>query len=258
MILQACLNGSRDRREHPGLPVTAAELAAAAREAVAAGAVDLHVHPKDAAGADTLDPVAVAEAVERVRAAVPGVPVGVTTGAWAAPDPRIRAALVRSWTVLPDHASVNWHEEGADEVAAALAERGVAVEAGLFSGTDAVARFRASPRAGSVLRILAEVTDTDPGTAERSARALLDDIGTDPPAPVLLHGEDGGAWPVLRLALRQGLSTRVGLEDVLHLPDGSPAPGNAALIRAAAAGVAAAVGTAACGRRRRGVPGTGG
>ncbi|MBZ4323245.1 3-keto-5-aminohexanoate cleavage protein [Streptomyces huiliensis] len=251
MILQACLNGSRDRREHPGLPVTAAELAVAAREAVAAGAVDLHVHPKDAAGADTLDPAAVAEVVGRVRAAVPGVPVGVTTGAWAAPDPRIRAALVRSWTVLPDHASVNWHEEGADTVAAALAERGVSVEAGLFSGTDAVARFRASPfagRAGSVLRILAEVTDTDAGTAERSARALLDALGTDPAAPVLLHGEDGGAWPVLRLALRQGLSTRVGLEDVLHLPDGSPATGNAALIRAAAA---AAVASGA-------VPGTGG
>ena len=32
---------------------------------------------------------------------------------------------------------------------------------------------------------------------------------------------------------RQGLDARIGLEDVLHLPDGSLAPDNAALVRAA-------------------------
>jgi uncharacterized protein (DUF849 family) len=51
--------------------------------------------------------------------------------------------------------------------------------------------------------------------------------------PVLLHGEDGSAWPVLRHAVRLGLDTRVGLEDTLVLPDGRPAPDNAALVRAA-------------------------
>jgi uncharacterized protein (DUF849 family) len=39
--------------------------------------------------------------------------------------------------------------------------------------------------------------------------------------------------PALRVAGRLGLSTRIGLEDVLVLPDGSPAPDNAALVRAA-------------------------
>ncbi|GAA2933624.1 3-keto-5-aminohexanoate cleavage protein [Streptomyces thioluteus] len=236
MILQTCVNGPRSKREFPSLPVSPAEIAEAARGAVAAGAVDLHVHPKDAAGADTLAPAVVAEVVERVRAAVPGVPVGVTTGAWAVPDPRRRAELVRSWTVLPDHASVNWHEDGADLVAAALTERGVGIEAGLFSGTDAVARFAASPFPGKVLRILAEVmAETDAAAAEDAARALLADIGAlgGGGIPVLLHGQDGGAWPVLRLAVREGLSVRVGLEDVLRLPDGSWAAGNADLVRAA-------------------------
>ncbi|GAA0415869.1 3-keto-5-aminohexanoate cleavage protein [Streptomyces luteireticuli] len=236
MILQACVNGPRNKREFPSLPVSPAEIAEAAREAVAAGAVDLHVHPKDATGADTLAPDAVAEVVERVRDAVPGVPVGVTTGAWAVPDPRRRAELVRSWTVLPDHASVNWHEDGADLVAAALAERGVGIEAGLFAGTDAVARFAASPFAGKVLRILGEVmADTDAAAAEDTARALLADIGAlgGGGTPVLLHGQDGGAWPVLRLSVREGLSVRVGLEDVLCLPGGAPAAGNGELVRAA-------------------------
>jgi uncharacterized protein (DUF849 family) len=47
-MLQACLNGSRT----DGVPRTPAALASAARASVAAGAVDLHVHPKDADGRD--------------------------------------------------------------------------------------------------------------------------------------------------------------------------------------------------------------
>ncbi|CAL9610019.1 hypothetical protein SUDANB106_05623 [Streptomyces sp. enrichment culture] len=235
-MLQVCPNGARTRAECPSLPLSPAELAAEAARAVAAGAEDVHLHPKDAEGADTLEPSAVARAVTAVRRAVPArVRIGVTTGAWAAPDPVRRAALVRSWPVRPDHASVNWHEEGAEEVAGALLERGIGVEAGIWSGTDGARRFHSSPLAGRVLRVLAEVTDTDPATASGTASALLAELPGDPSAPVLLHGEDGGAWPVLRLAARLGLDTRIGLEDVLNLPDGSPAADNAAVVRAARA-----------------------
>jgi uncharacterized protein (DUF849 family) len=157
----------------------------------------------------------------------------VTTGAWAEPDPARRAALVRSWTVLPDHASVNWHEDGAAEVAEALLSRGIGVEAGVFSGTAAAARLRASALAPRVLRVLAEITDTDPATATGTAAALLATLG---PGPVLLHGEDGGAWPVLAHARALGLDTRIGLEDVLTLPDGTAPAGNADLVRAARRG----------------------
>ncbi|WP_119729573.1 3-keto-5-aminohexanoate cleavage protein [Thermomonospora amylolytica] len=233
-MIQVCPNGARTRADGPHIPITPDELAASVREAVAAGARDVHLHPRDADGAETLEPEAVAAAVAAVRAAAPGVPVGVTTAAWAEPDPRRRAALVRSWTVLPDHASVNWHEEGAEPVADALLERGVGIEAGIFSGTDAAERFLAWPRAGRVLRVLAEVTDTGPATAPGTARDLLDRLRAAT-RPILLHGEDGGAWPVLRLACALGLPTRIGLEDALLLPDGSPAPGNAELVRAAVA-----------------------
>lgn len=50
---------------------------------------------------------------------------------------------------------------------------------------------------------------------------------------VLLHGLDDSCWPLLRHAGRRGLQTRIGLEDTLLLPDGSTAPGNAELVRAA-------------------------
>ncbi|WP_414169434.1 3-keto-5-aminohexanoate cleavage protein [Streptoverticillium reticulum] len=232
-MLQVCLNGPRLRAHCPTLPVTPTELAEAAHAAVAAGAQDIHLHPKGSDGIDTLAPDVVARAVEAVRAVVPGIPVGVTTGAWAEPDARRRADLVRSWTVTPDHASVNWHEDGADLVAGALCDKGVAIEAGIFSGTDAPSRFRTSPFAPRVLRVLAEVMDTNPDSAPATAERLLRELGSELPAPVLLHGWDGGAWPVLRMAVQRGLATRVGLEDVLHTPDGAPAADNAALVRAA-------------------------
>ncbi|MFB8085779.1 3-keto-5-aminohexanoate cleavage protein [Streptomyces sp. NPDC055992] len=233
-MLQVCLNGARNRAACSHLPVTAAELAAAAREAVAAGAVDVHLHPKDSDARDTLEATAVAAAVNAVRAAVPGTAVGVTTGAWAGPDPYVRVAQVRSWSVLPDHASVNWHEDGAAEVAQALLDRGIGVEAGVYSGTDAAERFLGWPGSRRVLRVLAEITETTTQDALYAASELLERL-RPAAAPILLHGEDAGAWPVLRLAAARRLDTRIGLEDALHLPDGEPAADNASLVRAARA-----------------------
>lgn len=226
-MVQVCANGARTS----GVPVTPGELAVSVAGAVGAGASDVHLHPKADSGADTLAPAAVAAAVSAVRR-VAEVPVGVTTGAWAAEAARVEA--VHAWTVLPDHASVNWHEDGAEELAAALLVRGVGVEAGLWSGTDGPERFAASPLRGRVLRVLAEVTEHDPVRAVAAAHELLTRISTD--RPILLHGEEAGAWPVLDLAQRLGLATRIGLEDTLLLPDGRPAPDNAALVRAALRG----------------------
>lgn len=227
-MVQVCLNGARGPADGSVVPMYPEAMARSAAEAVAAGASDIHVHPKTPCGQDTLSPRVLAMTLEAIRSRV-GVGVGVTTGAWAEPDPADRAERIRSWTVLPDHASVNWHEPGAEEIAAALLDRGIGVEAGIWSGTDGAARFAASPLAPRVLRVLAEVTDHCADTAESSARALLAALG-GPERPVLLHGEDGGAWPVLRLAGSLGLATRIGLEDTLELPDGERAESNSRLV----------------------------
>ncbi|MGH4030793.1 3-keto-5-aminohexanoate cleavage protein [Actinomycetota bacterium Odt1-20B] len=227
--IQLCANGPRGAEDGAAVPLSPGDLGRSVAEAVEAGACDVHVHPKSPCGQDTLAPRAVAETLAAVRA-VTTVPVGVTTGAWAEADPEERVARVRSWTVLPDHASVNWHEPGAESVARALLERGVGVEAGLWSGTDGAELFARSPLRGRVLRVLAEVMDPDPETATVSARALLTAIGPTEGRPVLLHGQDGSAWPVLDLAARLDLLTRIGLEDTLLLPDGQPAPSNAQLV----------------------------
>ena len=161
-------------------------------------------------------------------------PVGVTTGAWALPDPAQRVAAVRTWSALPDFASVNWHEAGADDVAAALLERGIGVEAGLWH-EDAVRAWLASPHRGSCLRILLEVVEPV-GDGLAQADALVAALGAGAgDTPVLLHGAGSAAWPVLQDALRRGLDIRIGLEDVLVDVDGLPTAGNAELVTAARA-----------------------
>ena len=244
-LLQACLNGSRRREEHPRLPCTPAELAADAVAVVAEGARALHVHPKagagipagDVGGDDSLAAPDVAATVTALRAAVPGVEVGVTTGAWAAPGAR-REHLVRAWVpeALPDVASVNWHEEGAEDLARLLLDTGVGVEAGLWFPAAAAA-WRRSPLRGACARVLLEVQPGPAGAAAvRAADALrAAGAGAVEDDRVLLHGEGSSCWPVLPRARELGLATRIGLEDTLVLPGGVPARDNADLVRAARA-----------------------
>ena len=82
--------------------------------------------------------------------------------------------------------------------------------------------------------MLAESTVSDPETSVAEAIRILRALGSLP-VPVLLHGEEDGAWPVLEYALRMGIDTRIGFEDVLVRPDGWLATGNDDLARAALA-----------------------
>lgn len=68
MLIKACLNGSRAPGEHPALPLTPQELAQAAAAAVATGAGALHMHPRSADGAQTLDAAACGAAIMAVAA----------------------------------------------------------------------------------------------------------------------------------------------------------------------------------------------
>src|SRR5215470_5687118 len=140
VLLKACLNGGTTRDTHPSVPQTPAELAADASAVTAAGAGAVHVHPRDWSGAETLDPDCVLAAVAAIRAAVPGTPVGVTTGLWVAGgDPARRMSLVARWvgSDRPDFASVNLSEPGAEDLAGLLTDLGIAVEAGVWSADDA-------------------------------------------------------------------------------------------------------------------------
>lgn len=233
MMLQACLNGARDVAEHPGLTADAALAAADAARAVAAGAQEIHVHPKDAEGRDTLDAIDVARWLRALRAACPGVPIGVTTGSWIESDVEKRLARIAEWTELPDHASVNWHETGADRVAALLLSRGVEVEAGIWDATGLDAWSESASRS-QCARVLIELPDEAADVVRRHAEGLIAHVRLDEPSmPILLHGEQRSAWPAFTAAIELGLDSRIGLEDTLTMPDGRTAPDNAALVKAA-------------------------
>jgi uncharacterized protein (DUF849 family) len=230
VLVKACLNGARRRAEHDAVPVTPDHLAADARAAVEAGAAALHVHPRGADERETLDAAACGRAIAAIRRACPGVPVGVSTAAWMAPDPRARVALVASWTVLPDFASVNFSEAGAADVCRALRRAGVGIEAGLWS-LDDVRALIASGLAAECVRMLVEAQPRDPKEAVADAAAIDAALGRAGIAlPRVHHGEGHATWAVLDAALDRPRDIRIGLEDTLHLPDGRLARDNAELI----------------------------
>jgi uncharacterized protein (DUF849 family) len=235
--LQACLNGQRSRQEHPACPTTPEELGQAARAALAAGASGVHVHVRDDGGTETLDGGLVAATMAAIRAEA-DVPVGVSTGAWIEPDPDARLRTICAWGIMPDFASVNFHEAGAGALAKALLERGVGVEAGIWCRRDgrnrAVRELEASGVAHRCLRVLVEPIEAAPDDALAAVAAIdatLRDVA--PNVPRLVHGFDGTAWALLEEAARRGDEARIGLEDTLVLPDGAPTRDNAQLVAAA-------------------------
>ncbi len=233
-MLQACLNGGLSKSEVASVPVTPAELATDAKAVKRAGAEQLHIHPRSESGPESLRPLDVAQSLRAVRAAVPGMPVGVGTGAWIEPSPAARLDFMRQWEELPDYASVNLNEDDAFENMEVLLSKGVGIEAGIWTARDAE-RFVGSPFPKRCLRVLLEMITDEPAEAEReyrSALAVLTAAGVD--LPILLHGQGKSVWPMVRLAKAQGHDTRVGFEDGVDLPDGHPAESNEQLVRAAA------------------------
>ena len=223
--MKACLNGSRTRTEHSTVPLTPAELAADAIAVRKAGAFAVHVHPRDGGGEQTLSARACDAAVAAIRAATPGLQVGLSTAEAIDRDPFARAAAVRGWRQPPDFVSVNLAELGWQGIMRAAVHAGIGIEAGLATRADAQ-EFARSPFVHQVVRALVEVE----GGAE-DARAIAELIPAG--LPQLWHGYGERTWEVLAAAQAAGVDTRVGLEDVLVVPDGRLAGGNAQLVAAA-------------------------
>jgi uncharacterized protein (DUF849 family) len=234
-MLQACLNGDRDKHFHSATPLTPDELAADARAVVEAGAHELHIHARDAEGRESLHPDDMARALAAIRASVPGIPVGVSTGWWIPPRGRTRQQHISAWHVLPDYVSINLIEEDAAEVIDLVLEKGIGVEAGLWSASDAE-RFVANPNARNCLRVLIEINDQDFAAGAAVAAQITEIlVRAKIHLPCLLHGFENTMWPFYREALRLQLDARIGFEDGKLLPSGMVAEDNAALIRMAQA-----------------------
>ncbi len=243
-LIKACLNGKRSQAEYPAVPVTPGELARDAAAAAAAGAEAIHLHARGPDSAESVHAADVGAAVTAVRAACPGVPVGVSTGLWITRgDAAARQAAVADWASLtaaarPDFASVNVSEDGWAGVAGSLGAAGIAVEAGVWSVADVRVLADAFACGGlpqPPLRILVEVMGVPAEAAPRRAGEILRALDDSPLRgfPRLLHGEEEGCWPLVAQAAQAGLPTRIGLEDTTAGPEGELASGNAELVRRA-------------------------
>ncbi|MDQ2715966.1 MAG: 3-keto-5-aminohexanoate cleavage protein [Chloroflexota bacterium] len=230
MLIQACLNGSREPGEHSALPLSPQELAREARRVVNAGAESLHMHPRRPDGSQALDPQNCGVAVIEVRAHCPAIPIGLSTAAWIEPDLQQRLKLIWAWEELPDFASVNFSEEGAADVCALLVAKGIGIEAGLATLED-VELLLALGIADRCLRLLIEPGEPAIAAARANVEAIVQYLdAATVRTPRLLHGSEATAWPLLVNALQRGYATRIGFEDTLTLPNGSPARDNAQLV----------------------------
>jgi uncharacterized protein (DUF849 family) len=95
--------------------------------------------------------------------------------------------------------------------------------------------FIATGLANRCLRLLIEPMDPELNAVLKTLDgilALLESGGVK--LPIVLHGLNEMAWPMIDQAAARAYDTRVGFEDILTLPDGTQAPGNGALVAEAA------------------------
>lgn len=233
MLIKAALNGVRLLNEHPQIPISPDQLAIASKNAVEAGANALHIHPRNKNGRESLNASDISDAINAIRSSSVDVPIGVSTGEWIEPHINTRLALIKSWTVLPDFASVNFNEEGAEKVAHLLLSRNIGLEAGIDS-VDAAQRFLKFGRTHDALRVLIEIPDLNVVRANNLLQQIeyvLNQSHLE--LPRLLHGYETSAWLMIKKSVQRNYDTRIGFEDTLFLPSGKRAGSNAELVRAA-------------------------
>jgi uncharacterized protein (DUF849 family) len=244
-------NGARKTKaDHPALPIAPDELAATARACRDAGAAMIHLHVRDDSGGHSLDPGRYREAMKAVHDTVSGdLVIQITTEAVGRFSPAEQMATVRE--VMPEAVSLAVrelipdaaHEAEAGRFLAWCREAGVSPQYILYDADD-LARLRDLQARGIVpgaaafrLYVLGRYA-----AGQRSEPAdLLPFVtapgGLDGPWALCAFGPRETACATAAAAL--GGHVRVGFENNLYLPDGTRAPDNAALVRAAAQGASA-------------------
>ncbi len=240
--LMVAPNGAtRNKADHPALPITIAEIIETARACHVAGADGLHAHVRDELGQHVLDAGLYRELLDEMALQVPGLPVQITTEAQGRYTPAEQRALVRA--VRPRMVSIALREMLAD------------------SDTQAVARFydEITEAKTSVQHILYDMPDVERLACEISHGML----GNEPIAVLLVLGRyadgkravpadlnpmlatlrallPGADWAVCAFGPREtdcllhahtmGGKLRVGFENNLAGRDGRIAPDNASRV----------------------------
>ena len=250
LILTVAPNGARKTQaDHPALPMTAAEIARTAAACAEAGAAMIHLHVRDKAGVHLLDAEAYREATAAIRQeAGIDIVVQITTEAVGRYTPAQQMAVVRD--TAPEAVSLALRElcpdAAAESEAAAffawLQGRGVLAQYILYDAEE-LARFDDLVRREVIpggphflLFVLGRYTP-DQTSQPRDLLPFVAANTAGHPWMVCAFGAREAACAVTAAAL--GGHARVGFENNLFLPAGIQAADNAALVAAAARGIAA-------------------
>jgi uncharacterized protein (DUF849 family) len=263
-IITCAVTGSITRPDqHPGLPITPAQIADAAIDAARAGAAIAHIHVRDPkTGAPSMDLALYREVVERIRESGSELLINLTTGPGgrfipSEDDPKVAAPgsnLMRPEkrvehvvALRPEICSLDLNTMwfGASVVintprsvatmAQAIRAAGVLPELEVFdSGDIQLAHQLLADGALArppLFQVVLGIRNGFPATPETLlyARSLL-----PPDALWAAMGIGRMEFPIVAQACLLGGHVRVGLEDNLYLGKGELAPSNAALVERAA------------------------
>ncbi|MCA0998477.1 3-keto-5-aminohexanoate cleavage protein [Salipiger pacificus] len=249
-IMLAPNGARRTRADHPALPETIPQIVAAAKDAFAAGAEALHAHVRDAEAKHVLDAGLYRELLAEMARAVPEMPVQITTEAVGLYSPEAQRALVRA--LRPEGVSVAlremWPDPGPDAEAqrfyAETDAEGIALQHILYAPEQVtrlahLATEGLIPPPRQVLFVLgryAPPTLAQPEDLDgflRAAEALPQGVqwaacafGRTEEACLLRAAELGGGM-------------RIGFENNIERPDGSPAKDNTGQVAALVSALAA-------------------
>jgi uncharacterized protein (DUF849 family) len=264
VIISCAVTGSITRPDqHPGLPITPAQIADAAIEAAGAGAAVAHIHVRDPkTGAPSMEVELYREVVERIRTSSVDLIVNLTTGPGGrflpseddprvaapgttlmAPDKRIAHVVALRPEICSLDLNTMWFgtsvvintPQSVTAMALAAKAAGVKPELEVFDSGDIHLARRLLD--GGVLErppFFQVVLGAGNGFAPTPetlvyAKSLL-------PADAVWAAMGIGAmeFPIVAQACVLGGHVRVGLEDNLYMSRGVLAPSNAALVERAA------------------------
>lgn len=234
LIITVALTGNVPTKEmNPNLPVTPEEIAEDVAACANAGASLFHVHARDAEQKPTLDLDAYRRIVSAIKKKAPEVILQLSTGARAGTDAEARANPVR---LLPEMASFTTGSNNLpgivyanspqflEHLAAVFRDTGVKPEIEVFeAGMISNALFL--HRKGYIEAPLHfDFVLGAPGAMPAGARSLVFlSEGIPPGATWSVAGIGRAQIPMAAAAVVMGGHVRVGLEDSLKMPDGSPA-----------------------------------
>lgn len=268
--MTASLNGVlTDPAKFPEVPVTPAELAAAAKECRDEGASVVHIHFRDQRPGKghlpSWDPAVARDCVAAIREAAPDLVINQTTGTigqgpspmgggelgpTAGPiacmdacKPEMAALNCGSLNYLKTKKDGAWAwpplafdnpVEKIETMLTAMVDRGVCPECECFDTgiVRSVAMFEDVGLFGTQPVHVSFVMGVASGMPNRKEwlPLLLEEIRPTTHWQTIVIGRED-VWPTLEAAAQLGGNVRTGLEDTFYLPDGSRAGSNGRLIR---------------------------